>query len=803
MNGTFRKMDGFERIASGYRLPEAPVATVDGGVAFSDVLGGGFHRWSPTSGQVETVIPKRKGIGGAAVHADGGFVVSGRDVTHVADGGHSTILFTPDESVAGINDLTVDPEGAVIVGLLRFRPFAGEPPVPGEFVRVGADGGATVAIDGVLFVNGCGFSPDGSILYGCDYQRGVVLAADRLADGTYGPSRVAITSPSGEADGMAVDETGAVWVALGAGGTIGRFRPDGSLESELSLPTSFVASLCFGGADGRDLFVTVTDVDGAPEVGGGVFHTRVDVAGTPIALATGGARAADRTVTIDERPTMARGCPHRSNRNDCTPERSPRSAVDFGRHRRTPGSTAASATSPAPTSSPTNNSSATSPARQPVGPTSGSGCWPADMAVAHVLADQDNLYTLVHWDDRSSRARVIDVIDDFFFAPDDPERAIDAMAAPTTKIVSMTITEGAYLVDPITGAFDATAPDVAHDLGRVAGAAPVTWVGYLVEALRRRRAAAAPPFVVMSCDNVQHNGPVARAAVLAFAGRVDPDLESWIATQASFPCTMVDRITPVTTDEHRTILVETYGVADGWPVFSEPYGEWHVEAFDGARPALERVGVDVSDLATIEAHERRKIRLLNGTHQAISYLGLLLGHTYCHEAMADDDIAAFAARLMGDEIAPCVGPVPGYGSEAGFDEYAAQTRARFANSRLADTLERVGTDSWIRMTRFVLPSLLDQLRAGRPHRHLTFVVGAWLRALERHPGVLATVGGPYRGEVQSHLAAPAGTDIQRLLRIPGLLPEPVLASAASAIVDDFTEIGPDVGSARRAVRRLG
>ena len=266
-----------ERIATGYQLAEAPVAGDDGGVFFSDALGGGVHHWSPATGEVETVIPKRRGVGGMALHADGGLVVSGRDVSHVRDG-ESRTLFA-DDAIAGINDLTVDPDGFVIAGLLRFRPFAGEPPVPGEFVRIGPGGESTVVLPGVRWANGCAFSPDGDVFYGCDYDRGVVLAAARLPDGGCGEPRVAVESPSGAADGLALDEEGCLWVALGPGGKVGRFRPDGTPDLELDVPGGFVASLCFGGADARDLFVTALAGDDGP---GSVFLTRAPVAGAPV-----------------------------------------------------------------------------------------------------------------------------------------------------------------------------------------------------------------------------------------------------------------------------------------------------------------------------------------------------------------------------------------------------------------------------------------------------------------------------------------------------------------------------------------
>jgi gluconolactonase len=273
-----------ERIASGYALAEAPVATDDGGVLFSDALGGGVHRWSPATGAVETVIPKRRGVGGMAMHAAGGVVVSGRDISHITDAS-SRVVFG-DEAATGFNDLTVDSDGCIVAGVLHFHPFRGEPPRPGEFVRIGPDGAVTVVLADVEWANGCGFSPDGRTFYGCDYGSGTVLAAERRDDGSYGSRRVAVVSPSGEADGMAVDEDGALWVALGAGRAIGRFRPhDGTLDEAIEVPAGFVSSLCFGGADGRDLFITTAGDPQDAAASGGVFLARSDVAGAPIPLA--------------------------------------------------------------------------------------------------------------------------------------------------------------------------------------------------------------------------------------------------------------------------------------------------------------------------------------------------------------------------------------------------------------------------------------------------------------------------------------------------------------------------------------
>jgi gluconolactonase len=269
-----------DRIATGYLLAEAPVTTSDGGLCFSDALGGGVYRWSPANGEVEAVIPERKGVGGALPHRDGGLVVSGRDVIHV-NGGHTRTLYT-DPGIAGISDITADPEGRLVAGNLRYRPFKGEAMVPGEFVQVDAGGAVTMVAAGIEWVNGCAFSPHGTTFYGCDYGRGLVLAADRAEDGGYGPVRTVVTAPGGECDGMAVDEHGALWVALGSRRTVGRFAPDGTPDLEIEVPANFVASLCFGGADLRDLFITTTGDPQDPDDPGGVFVTRSPVAGAPV-----------------------------------------------------------------------------------------------------------------------------------------------------------------------------------------------------------------------------------------------------------------------------------------------------------------------------------------------------------------------------------------------------------------------------------------------------------------------------------------------------------------------------------------
>jgi sugar lactone lactonase YvrE len=243
-------------------------------VYFSDVLGGGVYRCSPT-GDVETVLDKRRGIGGMCLHADGGLVMSGRDVIHVRDG-EQRVLLGDIEGVTGFNDLGVDPSGRIWVGALRFRPFGGEAPVPGDVWRIDAEGANRVPLE-IDWPNGIGFSPGGSVMYACDYAHGSVLA--HHVDS--GETREFARSPVGSADGLAVDAAGGVWVATGEGGGIARFDPDGALRETVDVPADFVTSLCFGGADMRDLYVTAVAESG----GGSLLRGRADVAGLPVAPA--------------------------------------------------------------------------------------------------------------------------------------------------------------------------------------------------------------------------------------------------------------------------------------------------------------------------------------------------------------------------------------------------------------------------------------------------------------------------------------------------------------------------------------
>jgi sugar lactone lactonase YvrE len=259
-----------EELVSGFSLLEGPTVEAEGGVYFSDVLNGGVYRWSPAG--VEQVVPKRRGVGGIVLHRDGGVIVTGRDVLHVRDGGSRTLLSL--DGVTGFNDLATGPDGSVYVGALRFMPFGGDAPVPGEIWRIGPAGDVAPVAGGVLWANGIGFSPDGATAYGSDYARSCVLAWDVEPDGALSSSRTFAEMPAGSADGLAVDVEGGVWVATGDAGKVMRFLPDGSLDRELDVPAPFVSSLCFGGDDMRDIYITTAD--------GKLLRGRSDTAGLPL-----------------------------------------------------------------------------------------------------------------------------------------------------------------------------------------------------------------------------------------------------------------------------------------------------------------------------------------------------------------------------------------------------------------------------------------------------------------------------------------------------------------------------------------
>jgi mannitol 2-dehydrogenase len=364
----------------------------------------------------------------------------------------------------------------------------------------------------------------------------------------------------------------------------------------------------------------------------------------------------------------------------------------------------------------------------------GMGVLPTDAGMRDALAAQDHLYTLVvKHPDGTTDARVIGSIVDFVHAPDDPERAVERLADPAVRIVSLTITEGGYNFNQATGAFDPQLPAVQQDLAAAAAAArgesaagPSSVFGLVVEALHRRRSRGAMPFAVMSCDNIQGNGDVARRQFLAFAELRDPGLAAWIGEHVPFPNSMVDRITPVTSGDDRQLLAERHAVDDRWPVVCEPFTQWVLEDRfpSGGRPPLDAVGAQL--VADVEPYELMKLRLLNASHQALCYPGYLAGYRFAHEVCADPDFVAYLLAYMDQEATPTLHPVPGIDLHA----YKRQLIERFANPAVRDTLARLCAESSDRIPKWLVPVIQDNLAAGRPVDLSAAIVASWARYAE-------------------------------------------------------------------------
>jgi mannitol 2-dehydrogenase len=349
----------------------------------------------------------------------------------------------------------------------------------------------------------------------------------------------------------------------------------------------------------------------------------------------------------------------------------------------------------------------------------GAGVRDADRVVREKLGQQDWLTTVVEREAAGSKARVIGPHVDFI-QPGDVAATLDVLSRPEIRIVSLTITEGGYYISPATQEFDSAHADILFDAKHID--APKTVFGLIVAGLVRRRAAGIAPFTVMSCDNIPGNGHVCENAVAGLAELVDPELARWIRADVAFPNSMVDRITPATTDRERATLLDKFGLQDNWPVFCEEFRQWVLEdKFPAGRPALEKVGVTfTSDVAP---YELMKIRILNGGHAAISYPAALLDIHFVHQAMADPQIAAYLERLTEREIIPVVPPPPG----VDLGDYQRLIARRFTNPMIEDTIPRLCFDGSNRQPKFILPTAVDRLKSGATVNGLALVSALWCR----------------------------------------------------------------------------
>lgn len=336
------------------------------------------------------------------------------------------------------------------------------------------------------------------------------------------------------------------------------------------------------------------------------------------------------------------------------------------------------------------------------------------------LVGQDCLYTSVELGETGKKKRVIGAISDIFVAPEDPNRIIDLLARDTVQIVTLTITEKGYCHNPADGNLNAEHPDIVHDLEQLGS--PKSAIGFLVAGLRARREKGLRPFTLMSCDNLPSNGHVLKKLVLQFAHKVDPSLASWIDENAKFPSSMVDRITPATTETDIAELEKSSGVYDPACVVHEPFRQWVIEDdFVGKRPAWEKAGAQL--VTSVDAHEFMKLRCLNGTHSSLAYLGYLAGYETIAEVSNNSTFAAFCNGLWHNEILPTL-PQP---EGEDLKEYCSSLLVRYQNSAIRHKTWQIAMDGSQKLPQRILGTISDNLANERIPKGLCLAVAAWIR----------------------------------------------------------------------------
>ena len=341
----------------------------------------------------------------------------------------------------------------------------------------------------------------------------------------------------------------------------------------------------------------------------------------------------------------------------------------------------------------------------------GLGLLRQDVRMAEALAPQDHLYTLVERRSGDARPQIVGSIVDYRLVYDRPAGAAELAADPGVAILSLTITEAGY------GDGDAGVPS-----------SPPTTFDVIAMGLQLRRARGNPPLTIVSCDNLPGNGDAARRSTLVAAQRRSASLARWVERHCAFPNSMVDRITPATSDDDRAWLVDAVGIEDRWPVVTEPFRQWVIEdEFANGRPRWEDVGV----LFTNRVHdwEIYKLRLLNAGHSSMAYLAALAGVTYVDEAMALPDVRRYLHHLLNDEAVPSLAPIPGYPAGG----YVASVLERFANTGVRDQIARLCIDGSAKFPTFLLPTIAFQLEHDGPISHSALGLAGWARYLATVP----------------------------------------------------------------------
>jgi fructuronate reductase len=405
--------------------------------------------------------------------------------------------------------------------------------------------------------------------------------------------------------------------------------------------------------------------------------------------------------------------------------------------------------------------------------------------VRDALGPQGGAYVALELGPGGETARVIEAVAEVLVAQEDPEAVLARMADPKVRIVTLTVTEKGYCHSPATGRLDLAHPDIAHD---IAATLPRSAPGFLVRALARRRAAGYRPFTVMTCDNLPSNGHLLRGIVLDLARALDPGLADWIAAEGRFPSTMVDRIVPATTEADIARVERITGRHDAAPVLHEPFRQWAVEDdfVDGARPDLGAVGVEL--VADVTAHEHMKLRMLNGTHSPLAYLGYLAGHETIADTVADPVFAAYVRRLWTREIIPAVEAPPG----VDLDAYAGRLFERYRNPAIRHRTWQIAMDGSQKLPQRLLGTISEAFEAGRAVPGLALAVAGWMR----YVGGIDEAGQPIdvrdplaaRLRALSDGAADAEARVAALLGVREIFPEPLALRLARPVAAAYRRL---------------
>ncbi len=378
------------------------------------------------------------------------------------------------------------------------------------------------------------------------------------------------------------------------------------------------------------------------------------------------------------------------------------------------------------------------------------------------LGPQDGLYTLVTRGEAGTTFRVIGTVRQVLVAPEDPAALVRRLADPATRVVTLTVTEKGYCLDG-TGRLDPRHPEIQADLANPDR--PATALGFLAAALRARRAAGQPAPVLLTCDNLRSNGDTLRRALADFAALSDDGLARWIEADVAIPNSMVDRIVPATTDADRAEVAAALGLADAAPVIAEPFSQWVIERTPGL-PDLARVGVEM--VAKAAPYEHMKLRLLNGSHSAIAYLGQLAGLETVAAAMADAELRRFVTGLMAHEIAPTVTGLPGDQLRA----YQAALIERWANPAIQHKTQQIAMDGSQKLPIRWLATLRDRIEEGERIHRLSVCLAGWMRYLggRDEQGRALVISDPRASELQALAdpAQPPAVLVERFLTQSGL-----------------------------------